>query len=54
MAAAQTLRVESHNPIKTEHDIPRIDLTKIDNIPYYIESKKHCCNLIRSNIFNYD
>ena len=38
MAATQTLRMES-NQIKTDSEIPRIDLAKIDNIPYYIESK---------------
>lgn len=37
MAATQTLRMES-NQIKTDSEIPRIDLAKIDNIPYYIES----------------
>jgi hypothetical protein len=38
MAATQTLRMES-NTIKGDSEIPRIDLAKIDNIPYYIESK---------------
>lgn len=36
MAAAQTLRMD--NPIKSDQEIPRIDLAKIDNVPYYIES----------------
>lgn len=41
MASTQTLRMDSSiNPIKAEslNDIPRIDLAKIDNVPYYIES----------------
>ena len=38
MAAAQTLRMDSM-PLKAEQEIPRVDLGKIDNIPYYIESK---------------
>jgi hypothetical protein len=38
MAAAQTLRMDS-NLHKNESEIPRVDLAKIDNIPYYIESK---------------
>ena len=38
MAATQALRIES-NQIKNDPEIPRIDLAKIDNIPYYIESK---------------
>ena len=37
MAAAQTLRMDS-NPHKNEPEITRVDLAKIDNIPYYIES----------------
>ena len=41
MASTQTLRMDSSlNPIKAEslNEIPRIDLAKIDNVPYYIES----------------
>ena len=37
MAAAQTLRMDSI-PLKNDQEIPRVDLGKIDNIPYYIES----------------
>ena len=40
MAAAQTLRMDN-NPIRNGEEIgsiPRIDLAKIDNVPYYIES----------------
>ncbi len=40
--ATQLLHTESsNNPIKTSKSdtkIPRIDLAKLDNIPYYIES----------------
>ena len=38
-AATQSLRMDN-NPIKqkTETELPRIDLAKLDNIPYYIES----------------
>ena len=39
MAATQALRLENNSLIKADSDIPRIDLAKIDNIPYYIESK---------------
>ena len=40
MAATQTLRMDN-NPIRNDEEIgsiPRIDLAKIDNVPYYIES----------------
>lgn len=37
--ATQTLRMDNNNPIKTSaSELPRIDLAKLDNIPYYIES----------------
>lgn len=36
-SSAQALPVEQ-NMLKTDQDIPRIDLEKIDNIPYYVES----------------
>ena len=49
MAATQTLRMDAtsnamqQSVTKTSgeslSEIPRIDLAKIDNIPYYIESK---------------
>lgn len=39
MASAQTLFVEQAK-LNTEKEVPRIDLEKIDNIPYYIESKQ--------------
>ena len=38
MASAQTLRMENNLIKNTDADIPRIDLAKLDNIPYYIES----------------
>ena len=38
MASAQTLRMENSLIKNTDADIPRIDLAKLDNIPYYIES----------------
>lgn len=38
-AATQSLMRIDTNPIKTsDSTIPRIDLAKLDNIPYYIES----------------
>lgn len=43
-AATQELhRMDTYNPMtkKNESEIPRIDLAKLDNIPYYIESKTH-------------
>ncbi len=45
MAATQALRMDSisnGNSIKAADglsEIPRIDLAKIDNVPYYIESE---------------
>jgi hypothetical protein len=33
--AAQTIS----NPMKLNGNIPRVDLAKIDNVPYYIESE---------------
>jgi hypothetical protein len=38
-AATQELRMDNHPMKKNEHELPRIDLAKLDNIPYYIESK---------------
>ena len=52
MAAAQTLRMDS-NMHKNESEIPRVDLAKIDNIPYYIESKKNSLNIVKRIVQNF-
>lgn len=38
MATGQMAMRLDNNPLKLNSDIPRIDLAKIDNIAYYIES----------------
>jgi hypothetical protein len=39
MASAETLQMDlTNNKQRATSQIPRIDLAKIDNIPYFIES----------------
>jgi hypothetical protein len=40
MASAQALPAEQTKSLSSKKDeIPRIDLEKLDNVPYYIESE---------------
>ena len=51
MSTAQALRIElASNPLKNDPEIPRIDLAKIDNVPYYIESKASVCHRDHRNL----
>ena len=52
-ATAHPIHLDSQMNSKRNSEIPRIDLAKIDNVPYYIESKKltYFISILETKIF---
>ena len=43
MAAIEVARLNNDKNSSYNSDVPKVELSKIDNLPYYIESKMKFC-----------